>query len=97
MKPLPSAALTREDLEIWRYLIQRYPMVITWRAAFEADRRDAELMLGLTGVAPGEQGICVAYLWLAGCVIHNGTMGTRIAMRGFEADYGVQHDITYFA
>ena len=60
------------------------------------DRRDAELMLGLTGSACGERGICVAALWEIGCVIRGQHM--RVAKRGFEADYGPdQDDITYFA
>lgn len=51
MKPLPSAALTREDLEIWKRVITRYlavgsigTWVSWWPATFEAERHDAELM-----------------------------------------------------
>lgn len=73
-------------------------MQCLWDWCEISDRRDAKLMLGLTGTAPGSDGICVAYLWLIGCVIRNGTMGTRVAMGGFEHDYGPQQpDITYFA
>lgn len=95
MKPSPSAPPTSEDNAIWIDGLADNLAKFRWRSALAfvsvvSDRRDAELMLGLTGTAPGSAGICVAYLWLIGCVIHNGTTGTRVAMCGFEQDYGPQ-------
>lgn len=103
VKPLPAAPFTKEDARIFYRLgtgmfFSGALSHAHFMHSMESDRRDAQLMLGLTGTAPGAAGICVAYLWLIGCVIHNGTTGTRVAMRGFEADYGPdREDITYFA
>lgn len=69
MKPLPPVVITLEDWEAWHWSQPDWNDMARLKLmdAYEAsDRRDAELMLGLTGTAPGSDGICVAYLWLIG-------------------------------
>jgi hypothetical protein len=97
VKPLSVASFTQEDWEIFTAAFRRGPAT-RWllHTSQLADRRDAELMFGLTGLACGPQGICVACLWLKGCVINN--MTSRIAIRGFEGQHGNPLEgITYFA
>ena len=101
MKPLPTAPLTPEDQEILANWSYRYIGDFWWKlptVARESDRRDAKLMLGLTGMACGTNGICVARLWAGGCIINNVALGARVAIRGYEGQYGDERDdITYFA
>jgi hypothetical protein len=104
LKPLRVAPLTDEDWAIWwtrpglAMRMQSGKGCALWNWANNGDRRDAELMLGLTGIQCADEGVCVAYLFEIGCVINSGSAGTRIAKRGFESEYGEpRSDITNFA
>lgn len=107
MKPrLPVAPLTQEDGAIWgRVINRRRDVCHTALSAKQyhgvtlaADRRDADLMLGLTGWPCGQNGVCVAHMFLTGSVIRNWAVGTNIATRAYcGQNWTGSEDITYFA
>jgi hypothetical protein len=99
LKPLPSAPLTLEDFCIYGRQAQKWGRLYgmsTLELYQPADHLDAELMFGLGARGCAANEICVAELFAVGCVIHNGL--TRVAIRGYEGQYGdPRDDITYFA
>jgi hypothetical protein len=99
MKPLPAAPLTIEDGRIWAWVLVRFlPGIGLGIVSQASDRRDAELILGLTGSPIGARDICVAELFAMGCVICSADAHTRIAIRGYEGQRDDPRDnITYFA
>lgn len=57
MKPLPVAPLTIEDGRIWAWVLVRFlPGIGLGIVSQASDRRDAELMLGLSGIPCGGRG-----------------------------------------
>jgi hypothetical protein len=59
MKPLPTAPLTQEDIDVWLRIESRFGPGTRYHALTHADRRDADLMLQLAGWRHPQTAQCI--------------------------------------
>lgn len=94
---LEPAPLTVEDESVLAFIAWHIYSGIRYRMDIyrDCDRRDADLMLGLTSPPCGTHGICNAELFQSGCVIYNSGARMRFAIRAYPNQRNAE-GITYY-